>query len=178
MIVLYGQQYASSSIYFKIKTISNIFNLIIFAPLLINTGKVKFYSNVHAFTAISVITLEYISILLVHSPYAVAIVSLLCQLGKIFILLTAVAHMFHVTILQLFPIRIIKLILLPSLLILYMLYYSMGKLQLSSLATLSLSLILYVVLFGLFAHYKKLNYISIIRPLILKKDKGNSPRHI
>ena len=169
MVVLYGQQYACSSIYFKIKTISSIFNLIIFAPLLINTGKVKFYSNVHALTAISVILFEFISILTIHSPYAIAVISLLCQLGKIFILLSVVARMFHVSILQLFPIRTIKLVLLPSLVILYTLYYTMNKLELNNIITLTLGLILYSILFGIYVHYKKLDYISIIRPLFLKK---------
>jgi len=166
MVLLYGQQYACSSIYFKIKSISNIFSLIIFAPLLINTGKVKYYSNVHALTAISVVIFEYISVLISHSPYTIAIISLFCQLGKIFLLLNAVARIFQISIIQLFPVRIIKLILIPSLVILYILYYLMNLIEMNNILMLAFGLCLYAIIFGLYAKYKKIDYISIIRPLL------------
>lgn len=169
MVLLYGQQYACSSIYFKIKTISNIFNLIIFAPLLINTGKVKYYANVHILTALTVVILEYISVYAFYTPYAIAVISLLCQLGKIFLLLNVVAHMFQVSILQLFPIRIISLVLIPSLIILYILYYLMKNMHVNNLMMLVCGFIIYIIIFGLYAYYKKLNYISIVRPLFSKK---------
>lgn len=169
MVLLYGQQYANSSIYFKIKTISNIFNLIIFAPLLINTGKVKYYAKAHAFAAISVVLLEYISVITIKTPYAIAIISLVCHLGKILAMLYVVAKMFNVSIIQLFPIKTIIQVLVPSLIILYICLLGNKVLHLNNFVFVSCSFIIYLLIFGLYAHYKQLDYISIIRPLITPK---------
>src|SRR5690606_8832454 len=52
MVVLYGQQYENSSVYFRIKVVINFFTIIVYAPLLINIGKVRYYANIHMITAI------------------------------------------------------------------------------------------------------------------------------
>src|SRR5690606_15784385 len=107
MIVLYGPQYEVSSVYFRIKSIVNFFSIIIYAPLLINIGKVKYYANVHMFVAILLIAVDYLSILFINSPYAITSVSLLMQLLKTYLLLNIVAKYFNLNILKLFPIHLI-----------------------------------------------------------------------
>jgi O-antigen/teichoic acid export membrane protein len=49
MMVLYGEKYINSGIYFRIKLISNLFTLITYAPLIIAIGATKFYGNVMMF---------------------------------------------------------------------------------------------------------------------------------
>ena len=58
MMVLYGEKYIDSGIYFRIKLISNLFTLITYAPLIIAMGATKFYANVMMFGAIIVVLLD------------------------------------------------------------------------------------------------------------------------
>ena len=47
MVFLYGEQYEVSATYFRIKSMYSFFAVIVYAPIVINIGKVKQYSNVH-----------------------------------------------------------------------------------------------------------------------------------
>lgn len=170
MIILYGQQYNNSSIYFRIKTIVNFFTLIVYAPLIINIGKVKFYANVHMYIAFALIILEYCSIKIFNSPYAISVVSLICQLGKTYILLTVVANFFDVKIYQLFPNKLIIKIVLPSIIILLIEHYILVEyFRINPLLVLLTSSVIYFSLFFIYSLYAKLDYFSIIKPLISNK---------
>lgn len=166
MVVLFGHQYAESGIYFKIKTISSLFNLIVFAPLLINSGKVKAYSNIHAITAIALVFMEYVSVILFNSPYAIAIVSLICNIAKIFLLLNIVAQIFSMRIDKLFPIKTMAKILIPSLIILHGSLYFAYHTNMTPLKTVVFGLATYIILFGFYAHFCRIDYSSIIKPLL------------
>ena len=166
MEVLYGKQYANSGIYFFLKMIVNFFNLIAFAPLLINTGKVKFYSNVHAGTAIALILFEYISILVFNSPYIVAIVSLICQLGKTFVMLSVIAAMFDVKLFDLFPWKLLLSIIIPSFGVLYVLRFSFAiLLHFHGLLLIVMTLFLYAVLYVFYCCVMKIDYLSLVKSL-------------
>ena len=169
MIALYGQQYEVSAIYFRIRLILNFFTLIIFAPLLINAGKVRFYSNVHMFIAITVIIFEYMSVKTINSPYAISVISLLCQLSKIFILLIGVTKILQINFLQLFPMKLMAQILLPSIVILFAeRYLFINLLHWEVWITLFVSFIFYVILYLVVCIVMKINYIEIIKPLFNK----------
>ncbi len=172
MVVLYGQQYEASAVFFRIKTIVNFFTLIVFAPLIINIGKVKYYSNVHMYGAIMLIALEYLSVLLVKSPVFLIGVSVLCQIIKIFFLLRIVARYFECPIYRLFPLKLIGNILIPSIIILsieYFLFVAYFKME--SLSILFLSFSIYVIVFFLYSQRVKLNYSFIIKPLLNRINK-------
>ena len=166
MEVLYGKQYSNSAIYFNLKILVNFFNLIAFAPLLINTGKVRFYSNVHAFTAIALIVSEYLSAIVFQSPYAVAIVSLVCNTGKVFVMLTAVAKMFNVGIVQLFPVMTLLKIIIPSFIVLYAMSYAFTKvLHFEGLLLLLVTMGLYITFYIVYCWVAKIDYISILKSI-------------
>lgn len=172
MIVLYGPQYETSSIYFRIKVIINFFNIIVYAPLLINIGKVRYYANVHMITALALVLLELLVVKTINSPYYISIVSLLCQLGKTFALLFAAAQFFQVKIYQLFPIKLLLKIILPSILILSVEYYwFVIYLDINLVLVLALSFVLYVLLFLPYSIWMKIDYLSILKPLIKIKNK-------
>lgn len=167
MVVLYGNKYVTSDYYFRIKLITNFFTLIAFGPLLINIGKVKYYSNVHMVTAIMVVLLEYVSIKTIKSPYAISWISMLCQVGKIFAMLFMVAKFFGVKLHQLFPLKLIGQILIPSAIILLIeRWVLMDLCHINNLIVLIVSGLVYVgVLFVLNIVFK-MDYIGIIKPLI------------
>lgn len=169
MVVLYGEQYENSSIYFKIRLILNFFTIIVFAPLLINTGKVKFYANVHMFTAIAVILLEFLVVKTIKSPYSVAVVSLLCQLGKIYALLYAVAKFFEMKVYQLFPTKLLLKIVLPSIVVLAFEYYLFViYLDINVMLLLFLSFVMYAVIFIIYSRWVGIDYMTILKPLLIK----------
>ena len=166
MEVLYGKQYSNSATYFNLKMLVNFFNLIAFAPLLINTGKVRFYSKVHAFTAIALIVLEYVGAVAFQSPYAVAIMSLICNIGKILVMLFAVAKMFNVGLIQLFPVRTLLKVIIPSFIVLYAMSYAFAKvLHFEGLLLLLVTLGLYTITYIMYCWAAKIDYVSIIRSL-------------
>ena len=166
MEVLYGKQYANSGVYFNLKMIVNFFNLIAVAPLLINTGKVKFYSNVHAGTAVALIVFEYLIILVFHSPYAVAVVSLVCQLGKMFIMLVIIAQLFEVKLIDLFPLKTLLKIIIPSFAMLYALWFVFAKLfHMQGLFLIGVTLSLYAIFYAVYSYIVKIDYRSLIKSL-------------
>lgn len=170
MTVMYGQQYAVSGSYFRIKLITEFFSIIIFAPLIINIGEVKFYSRVHMVVAIAVVVLEFISVKTIRSPYAVSWISTLCQIGKTFAFLWLVAKFFGTRIYQLFPIKLIVQILIPSVALLLLERWVLVDLcQLNVLVVLIISFVAYVALFYVYSLMVKMDYIGIIKPLIKKK---------
>lgn len=169
MVFLYGKQYENSAIYFQIKSIINFFSIIVYAPLLINTGKVKYYSNIHFFIAILVIALEYISIKTINSPYAISAISLFCQLLKTFLLLYAVVKIFNVKYYQLFPIHLIIKIVTPSVLFLSLDYYILvNLLKLKNISALIFGFLLYIIFYYIYTRLIKLDYHSIIKPILNK----------
>lgn len=170
MTVLYGGKYEVSHQYFRIKLLTYFFTLIVYAPLLINIGKVKYYARVHMWTAIVVVVLEYISVITVKSPYAISIVSMLCQFGKAIALLWAVSRYFGTHLYELFPIKLILIIILPSISFLLLERWVMAQLleNASPLLFFTIGLLVYVVVYYIYSVIIKLDYLSIVKPLLKK----------
>lgn len=170
MVFLYGSKYEVSHIYFRIKLITYFFTLVMYGPLLINIGKVKLYSRIHMFTAIIVVLLEYLSVLTINSPYAISVVSVLCQFGKVVALLWGVSSYFGMRIQQLFPTELILKIILPSTVFLYVEHYIFVRFVHldNSLLKIFLSFAVYSIAYCLYSIVAKLDYYSLIKPLLKK----------
>lgn len=170
MVVLYGGKYETSQIYFRIKILTYIFSLIVFAPFLINTGKVKFYARVTAIFAVLIWSMEYISVLLTDSPYSVSVVSLVLHVARIFVLLSVIAKMFQVKLHELFPLGLIGKIIVPSFIMMYILRWLLDFCNMQTpIVMLFSSLISYIIIYLVYSKMAKLDYLSIIKPLISKK---------
>lgn len=127
------------------------------------------YANVHMITAIVLILLSFLVVQTFDSPYYISIVSLMCQIGKTFALLFAVAKFFQLKVYQLFPVELILKILLPSIIILSIEYYLFViYFDLKLILALVVSFILYAFLFLLYTIWIKIDYLSIFKPLIKK----------
>ena len=172
MVVLYGGQYENSSIYFRIKLFANFFTLIAYGPLIINIGKVKFYANVHMYSALVLVVLELVVVKLLPSAELVAGVSVLCHLGRIYCMMKLIANYLNLNFIQLFPTKLILKIIIPSILILtidklvvdnYLIYNYWGKFIISFSA--------YFILYIVYSLIAKLDYLNLIRPIIKKEIK-------
>lgn len=169
IITLYGEHYINSAVYFRIKAVLNFFTLIVYGPLLINTGKLKYYANVHMITAVALIILEYISVKTIDSPYALITISMLCQLGKTIALLYASAKFFQIKMIHLFPIKLLMQIVLFSVVVLGIEYYVLVIcLKLNYLLVLILSFIIYIALYAVYVYIAKIDYFSILKPFFNK----------
>lgn len=169
MGLLYGAKYESSYIYFCIISLTNFFTIIVFAPFLINTGKVKLYANIHMIIAISIVLLEYISVKLHFSSYSIVAISTMCNIVKIFIMLHVISKMFGTRIIELFPIGTIVKIVIPSVAILLISRYILAQFELNYLLTILFGGVVYLSAFFVCSKVTKLDYISIIAPLFKKK---------
>lgn len=170
MEVVYGQQYAISGSYFRIKLITEFFAIIIFAPLIINIGEVKFYSRVTMITAITIVAVEFLSVKLIPSPYAISWVSTLCHVIRVFICLGFIAKFFGIKLYKLFPIKLLLLILVPSTILLMLEHwFFVDFCQWNSIIVLVVSFVVYLVLFFLYSLLAKIDYLAIIKPLLSRK---------
>jgi O-antigen/teichoic acid export membrane protein len=172
MVVLYGDMYENSFIYFRIKSLVNFFTLIVYAPLIISIGKTKYYANVHMYGALFLIALEYLCVLICDSPYMITVISVICQLGRIFVLLMFVAKFFKLKLYELFPLKLLLKIITSSILILFSLHYILIELFVfNKLVTLILSFSSYIIIFYILSFPLKIDYLAIINPII----KSNKP---
>jgi len=170
MAFLYGGKYSTSAIYFRIKLFDNLFKLVAYAPLILALGATKYYSNVIMISAIILVPLEYISIFIFHSPYVITIISVICLIGRTFAFLSFIARFFQIRIIDLFPLKLLTRITLPSLCILALVRYIVIRLlSLSNFFSLLITLTIYLCLYGIWAYIDKIDYISMIKPLV-KKD--------
>ncbi len=169
MILLYGEKYHTSGIFFQIKLVVNFFTLISYGPLILSIGGEKYYYRVHLYGALILIALEAISVYTIKSAVAITVISVICQIGRIMALLWFVARYFKVDIINLFPIKLILNLLIPSFLILLPLRYILTNYtSLDKVFILGISAVVYIVLMFLWTQYKKIDYYSIFKPLLHK----------
>lgn len=167
MVLLYGIQYEDSAIYYRIHNLGNLFKVIVYAPLIINIGEVKFYQNVFMYSALLLIPLEYLSVTFIDSPYAVVTISVIFRVARSIILLIFVSKFFNVRFDQLFPLKLIFKIIIPSFIILILERYILLNLfEMSVIPTLILSFVIYIVLLGVSAKLLNLDYLSILKPML------------
>lgn len=169
MVVLYGDRYETSGQYFQIKLIVNFFTLIAYGPLVLSVGGNKYYYKVHMYGAIILIGLEYLSVKFISSPIAIVWISVICQIGRIMAMLIFVAKYIEIRIIKLFPLKLMANLLIPAFIILYGLRYLLTEyLELNNLLLIALALIFYMVLFSCWVYFRKIDYYTIIKPIISK----------
>lgn len=169
MILLYGEIYRTSGVFFQIKLIVNFFTLISYGPLVLSIGGEKYYYRVHLYGAIILIVLEALSVYTIKSAIAITVISVGCQIGRIVVMLFFVAKYFKVHFIDLFPIKLILNLIIPSFLILlplrvFLINYS----NLDRLFIICIAALLYFMLMFFWTRYKKIEYYSIFKPLLQK----------
>lgn len=177
MVLLYGDKYADSGTYFQIKLIVNFFTVIAYGPLLLSIGGEKFYYNVHMYGALILVGLEWLVVTLFDSPYLVTATSVICQIGRIIIMISFIARYFNIKIFDLFPMRLSLKIIIPSFIFIYgikFLLITIFNLE-QVLLLILITGILYLILFFSYTKMMKIDYMEIVSPLFKKlKSKINS----
>lgn len=167
MIFLYGKQYEQSAIYFRIFNFTYFFKIIAYAPLIINIGKVKYYANINMYSAILLVIAEFASVHLIDSPYAISVISVVFQIGRVYLMLKVVAQFFDLKVIQLFPMKLIMRIIIPSAVVLLIMHYIMVTIiNINYLVTLFVSFSIYILLYFFYSLKIKIDYVSIVKPLL------------
>ena len=166
MAVLYGSAYAVSGTYFRIKLIVNLFTIIVYAPLIIAIGANRFYANVHLVHAIALIIFEYISILIFNSPFVILTISVVFRILHISILLLFISNYFRISFINIFPLKLIFKIILPSCIFLIFIRTLLGVIFLiDGIALLLLSFVFYLHLFFILSILVKIDYKDVFKPI-------------
>jgi len=169
MVLLYGEKYHTSGIFFQIKLVVNFFTLISYGPLVLSIGGEKHYYRVHLYGALVLIALEALSVYTIKSAIAITAISVICQIGRIIAMLFFVSKYFKIDFIDLFPIKLILNLIVPSFLILLPLrYFLINNTTLDNFFIISISAIIYIVLMFFWTKYKKIDYYSIFKPLLQK----------
>lgn len=169
MIILYGEKYEDSGIYFQIKLIVNFFTVIAYGPLLLSIGGHNYYFKVHMFGAIILVIFEWLVVTLFDSPYLVTATSVICQIGRILLMLFFIASYFKVKLLDLLPIKLSLVIIIPSVVIIYSLKYLIDQYFFyNNIQVLITVGIFYLLFFGIWTYIAKIDYSSIVKPLLKK----------
>lgn len=167
MGVLYGDQYLVSGSYFRIKLFANLFTLIAYAPVILSIGKTKYYANVHMYSAIILVLLEFAVVKFIPNAHYVTVASVLCQIGRIFAMLFMIAAYFKISIVKLFPISLIVKIMLPSVASLFLIKMIITT-NMNSLIACAVGGSVYMVLYIIYAYFMKIDYLSLIKPILKK----------
>ena len=174
MVVVYGDQYEISGVFFSIKILVNYFTLLTFSSLILSIGGQRFYYKVHMYGALILIFLEYVSIHIFNSPFAIVWISTICAILMTFVILNYISNYLKVRVVDIFPLKLILKILPISFLIIYGVRYILEtSFNINNISLLLLSFILYIFFFALWSHYIKLDYYSIVKPMLNKINKSN-----
>jgi O-antigen/teichoic acid export membrane protein len=168
IIILYSSKYLNSIIYFQIAVILNLFNVIIFAPIILALGKTKFYSNLHMYMAFVVWGLEFIAVSFFNSPIIIAVLSVTLSILKVIIAFLYVARFINVKFSDLIPFKSIVYYFLHStgVILLTQLFFILLFPNLNIIPRVFASFSLYFILVITTGIPLKLEYLSILEPIL------------
>jgi len=173
MILLYGEKYALSSVYFRIALVVNFFTMIQFYPLILALGKTKPYAIVHMVVFVAVWLLEFISVKTINSAYAITGISVLCRIAKIILMFNVVATSIGVSMRHLLPYGKLTIIFLSCLVTGFASWGIVRLLPFAEIRLLSLTLgfALFTLLTLMVSKPLHINYVDLLKPVLSKFRK-------
>lgn len=165
--LLFTNNYADSVSYFRLAMVVNFFHIIIFSPLIMANGSVRFYSVVHFVIAIIIWVGEGIVVLTINEPMGIAVFSVFIAVAKVVFFSWYAARLIDVGFFDLFPVKKLSCIVIHCTIVvaisclvsglIFREAFVAGELLLGFICFASL-LLLTASLFGL-------DYFSVIRPI-------------
>ena len=103
MAFIYGSQYATSGIYFRIMLIANFFTVVQFYPIILALGKTKQYAIVHIIIFFLVWIGEGLVVWISDTAISVTVTSVIFKIMKIILLMSVISSSIGVKVWHLFP---------------------------------------------------------------------------
>lgn len=129
VVLMYSDLYKGSTIYFQIAMLINLFNIVIFAPLLFSLGETRFYAKIHFVFAILIWVGGYLVVNLFSSPILIAILSTINSILIVIVALLKSSIKMQVPILKLIPIWHFFKIIIVSFLAISVILYVFGEIN-------------------------------------------------
>ncbi|BBO80269.1 hypothetical protein DSCO28_08350 [Desulfosarcina ovata subsp. sediminis] len=173
MLVLYGDKYLASGLYFNIAIVMNFFDIIIIGSLLFAMGETKFYARLFLISVLILWSVDFILVKLFINPYLIAISFVVLRIFRTFIFLSFIAKKLETNFYELFPLRMFAIIIGHALAVIVPIkiittYYG---LDVSLIIELNMSFVIFVMLLLLSQKIVGFNYLLTAKELIgsLKK---------
>tara|TARA_R100001369_G_scaffold31211_4_gene55362 strand:+ start:44419 stop:45900 length:1482 start_codon:yes stop_codon:yes gene_type:complete len=172
VVLLFSESYLNSSIYFRINLILNVFNIIIFAPLFLATGRTKLYANVHMFLALAIWLTGYLVVIVFNSPTAIAYNSVAIHILKVIIFIYLASRILNIPFLKFFPLRQIGRSLFQSFVVIGFVYFSYAYLVNSDSIIIKLLVTFSAFCIILLATGKffRIDYYGMVKPFFKSQD--------
>lgn len=173
MTFLYGEQYESSAIYFRIMLLVNFFTIAQYYPIMIALGATKYYAKVHMYSACIVWIAEFLCVQTINSPYSIAAVSVLCCLLKIYMFMHFIANYMDVKPWQLFPLKRLGLIFLTSVVAASVAVFANTAIFHieHKLITLCVTFAIFAIIAFLTGRIFSIDYLVVVEPILKKIRK-------
>jgi len=170
MTILYSSAYIESATYFRIAILTNFFNIIMFAPLLLSLGKTKFYSNILLLFAGFAWVGAYFVIIIFNTPTALAYFSVFRAISLTLIAFYYASKCVNTNFLTLFPIRKLLGLFLYSSICLYITnsFVSLLFINYDSIFYLIVNSIAFFIFVISISKVVKLDYINLVKPLFMR----------
>lgn len=172
VIFLFSSEYLDAAPFFRLAIMMNFFNIIIFAPLILALGKVKLYTWVHIILAIAAWLGDLLIVYYFNDPFIVAFWSVVLTIIKTIYFFFYISKSLKISLLQLFPYKNAGKVVIHSFLIAFIVKYGLQLFYptIDNISFLLISSFLFGVLLLISGKLFKLNYLSVLIPLI-KKEK-------
>ena len=170
IVLLYSNAYEKSSVYFQIAMVLNFFNIILFSPLMFSIGKTKIFSRIHLIFAIVIWIIDYLLVVLFHSPIAIAICSVTMAIIRVFVFIIFLSRYFKISLMNFIPLRYISTLIIHSIvsIALTKLIFSLISPDVNIIIVLIMNFALFSLILIATSRIIKLNYFIIIVPILKK----------
>lgn len=170
MTFLYGDSYVSCGEYFRIKLFSYFVKIIAYYSLIVAIGATKFYQRIFMCFFVLLVITEYISILIFCNPYLITGIHVFFTILSCLAFIWYIARRFNISVLDMFPIKILSKVTLLSIVTCCFVFFirSMIYDNLNIVALVLLDTSIFAAIFLILSYIAKIDYISIVKPLISK----------
>jgi O-antigen/teichoic acid export membrane protein len=173
ILILYGDKYFESIIFFRIYIFTSFFNVIMYIPIILALDETRYYSWVHFVFALSIWPICYLSILIGGNALAIGIIYVAINAIKSIWFMAFISKKMGWTFRELIPLKHISKVLIHAFLIIFIVSKLIGIVfDFGIYIELFVSSIIVAGMLMLTSSLFKLDYWSVIRPLILKKLKN------
>lgn len=173
IVLLYSSRYVNSTIYFQIILILNLFNVIVFAPLIFAFGKTKFYAILHIVFAFLIWIIDYLLVIYFYSPTILAISSVSTSILIIIILLLYSSKLLNTSVFNLVPILKVIVIVIHTVFFAFLSKAIVEFLlpEINSIISLALIGSLYFILLVSTSKLVKIDYLDTMKILFKRFKK-------
>lgn len=168
MSVMYGDTYADSGAYFRIKLFTYFAKIISFYSLIIALGATKFYQKIFMYIFLSLVVIEYLVIYFFKNPLLIPATHVFFTIVSCFVFIKYIAYRFNVAILSLIPLKRLTSVVIISIIssLFFLLIEHFVISGLNNMLKLIIDLMVFAASYFAICSISKINYKEIILPLL------------